>query len=194
MAEKHDVTVLAIDLSSNMVNIGLERANEIGDHRVQFEIADATKREYAPESYDVIYSRDTILHIEDKRSLFANFYKWLKPGGKVLISDYCCGEGNHSDAYTKYVKQRGYHVVTVKAYGKILKDVGFINVRADDKKELFTSVLQREVNQAKSIREDFIQEFSQEDYDAIVNGWQDKLVRVEQGDQAWGLFYAEKPQ
>ena len=34
MAQKYDVTVLAIDLSSNMVNIGLERANEIGDNRV----------------------------------------------------------------------------------------------------------------------------------------------------------------
>ena len=34
MAEKYDVTVLGMDLSSNMVNIGLERANEIGDNRV----------------------------------------------------------------------------------------------------------------------------------------------------------------
>ena len=34
MAEKHDVTVLAMDLSANMINIGLERANEIGDLRV----------------------------------------------------------------------------------------------------------------------------------------------------------------
>ena len=41
---------------------------------VQFEIADATKREYQPESFDVIYSRDTILHIPDKLALFQKFY------------------------------------------------------------------------------------------------------------------------
>jgi len=41
--------------------------------QVQFEICDATKRDYAPGSFDVIYSRDTILHINDKRALFASF-------------------------------------------------------------------------------------------------------------------------
>jgi phosphoethanolamine N-methyltransferase len=30
------------------------------------------------------------------------------------------------------------------------------------------------------------------DYDYLVQGWKDKLVRCEQGDQKWGFFYAEK--
>lgn len=39
----------------------------------------------------------------------------------------------------------------------------------------------------------FFQEFSREDYDDIVGGWKDKLVRTAAGDQRWGVFYAEKP-
>ena len=42
--------------------------------QVQFEVADVTKREFAAESFDVIFSRDTILHIEDKHKLFSSFY------------------------------------------------------------------------------------------------------------------------
>ena len=42
--------------------------------QVVFEVADTTKREFSEESFDVIYSRDTILHIKDKKSLFANFF------------------------------------------------------------------------------------------------------------------------
>lgn len=38
--------------------------------QVTFEIADITSCELAPESYDVVYSRDTILHIHDKPALF----------------------------------------------------------------------------------------------------------------------------
>lgn len=45
--------------------------------------------------------------------------KWLKPGGKVLISDYCCSEGPHSDKFKAYVKQRGYHLLSPAAYGKV---------------------------------------------------------------------------
>jgi Methyltransferase domain len=38
--------------------------------QVSFEIADCTTAEFQPESYDVIYSRDTLLHIHEKPALF----------------------------------------------------------------------------------------------------------------------------
>lgn len=41
--------------------------------QVQFEVCDATKCKYAAETFDIIYSRDTILHISDKRDLFTKF-------------------------------------------------------------------------------------------------------------------------
>jgi len=42
--------------------------------QVQFEVGDVTKREFPAESFDVIFSRDTILHIEDKLALFTSFH------------------------------------------------------------------------------------------------------------------------
>ncbi|XXG80016.1 hypothetical protein AAC387_Pa09g0972 [Persea americana] len=48
------------------------------------EVADCTKKSYPDNAFDVIYSCDTILHIQDKPALFRTFYKWLKPGGKML--------------------------------------------------------------------------------------------------------------
>lgn len=44
---------------------------------------------------------------------------WLKPGGKLLISDYCCGDGNHSEEFKNYVKQRGYILYPPSQYGKV---------------------------------------------------------------------------
>jgi len=37
-----------------------------------------------------------------------------------------------------------------------------------------------------------LQEFSETDYDVIINEWKDKLVKCGQGDQRWGLFLAKK--
>ena len=73
------VKVVSVDLSSNMTQIGQQRAQEagVGSDQVVFEIADATKREYPDESFDVVYSRDTILHIADKLALFGKFYVCL---------------------------------------------------------------------------------------------------------------------
>ena len=45
--------------------------------------------------------------------------KWLKPGGRLLISDYCCLDGTWSDEFTEYVNQRGYILLSVSQYGKV---------------------------------------------------------------------------
>ncbi|MCL7036596.1 hypothetical protein MKW94_016084, partial [Papaver nudicaule] len=63
LAENFAAEVFGIDLSINMVSIALERA--IGRKcSVEFEVADCTKKPYPDETFDVIYSRDTILHIQ----------------------------------------------------------------------------------------------------------------------------------
>ena len=57
----------------------------------------------------------------------------------------------------------------------------------------FEASLKRELESAQQGRSDFVTEFSEKDYEAIVGGWQDKLVRVAEGTQKWGLFTAVKP-
>ncbi|KAL3335456.1 hypothetical protein AABB24_031598, partial [Solanum stoloniferum] len=189
MAEKYDVHVVGIDLSVNMITLAFERA--IGQKcAVEFEVADCTVKTYPEGSFDVVYSRDTILHIQDKPSLFRSFYKWLKPGGRVLISDYCKKAGPASEDFAAYIKQRGYDLHDVEAYGQMLRDAGFNEVIAEDRTEQFMKVLQKELDIVENERESFIQEFSEQDYNDIVGGWKAKLVRSSSGEQRWGLFFA----
>ncbi|KAI5660278.1 hypothetical protein M9H77_29071 [Catharanthus roseus] len=191
MAEEYDVHVVGIDLSVNMVSFALERAIGL-KCAVEFEVADCTKKEYPNGTFDVIYSRDTILHIQDKPALFKSFYKWLKPGGKVLITDYCRKSGSPSEEFAKYIKQRGYDLHDVETYGQMLRDAGFEDVIAEDRTEQFISVLQRELDTVEKEKDTFIQDFSEEDYNDIVGGWKSKLIRSSAGEQRWGLFIAKK--
>ena len=59
--------------------------NNISDE-ITFEHANALIRDFEEGEFDVIYSRDCIIHIREKADLFARFYKWLKPGGRLVIS------------------------------------------------------------------------------------------------------------
>ncbi|KAG8476200.1 hypothetical protein CXB51_033143 [Gossypium anomalum] len=204
MAKEFGVYVVGIDLSINMISFALERANGL-NCSVEFEVADCTTKTYPDNSFDVIYSRDTILHIQDKPALFRYFYKWLKPGGKVLISDYCKSAGASSPEFAEYINQRGYDLHDVRAYGQMLKDAGFDQVIAEDRTdqaspdrvgfssiEIFIQVLQRELDKVEKDKDTFITDFSQEDYDDIVGGWKAKLIRTRSGEQRWGLFIANK--
>ena len=40
----------------------------------------------------MIYSRDSLLHVEDKPVLLRRMLKWLRPGGRLLVTDYCCSD------------------------------------------------------------------------------------------------------
>ncbi|KAK9208981.1 hypothetical protein WN944_001342 [Citrus x changshan-huyou] len=191
MADKFDVHVVGIDLSINMISFALERAIGL-KCSVEFEVADCTKKTYPENSFDVIYSRDTILHIQDKPALFKSFFKWLKPGGTVLISDYCKSFGTPSLEFSEYIKQRGYDLHDVKSYGQMLKDAGFVDIIAEDRTEQFMQVLQHELDAIEKDKDAFIKDFSEEDYNDIVGGWKAKLIRTSAGEQRWGLFLAKK--
>jgi len=202
MAKKYAVTVHGMDLSANMISIAMERQLNIlaqGDRsaaKVVFELSDATERVFRSNSFHAIYSRDTILHIQDKASLFASFYTWTKPGGRLLISDYCCGQEDRSlwsEHFTQYVKQRGYQLHTVQEYGKILEGAGYCDVEAIDVTDYLVERCEEELKRIQPLQPEFVKEFSQADYDYLVEGWKSKIARCLQGDQRWGLFIAKKP-
>ncbi len=52
-----------VDLATNSICIAWERAQKYPNLKVRFEIADITKHEFPAEYFDIVYSRDTILHL-----------------------------------------------------------------------------------------------------------------------------------
>jgi hypothetical protein len=57
--------------------------------------------------------------MQDKPTLFRSFYKWLKPGGQLLITDYCKSAGIPSSEFAEYIKEGGYHIHDLKEYEQV---------------------------------------------------------------------------
>lgn len=38
----------------------------------------------------------------------------------------------------------------------------------------------------------FFQKFSESEFESLAESWESKIERSKQGDQRWGIFYAEK--
>ncbi|KAL0796972.1 hypothetical protein Bca101_068349 [Brassica carinata] len=51
---------------------------------------------------------------QEKQALFRTFFKWFKPRGKFLISDYCKSSETPSPEISEYIKQRGYDLHDVQ--------------------------------------------------------------------------------
>ena len=50
--------------------------------------------------------------------------EWLKPGGQIMVSEYVHGKNhpNHPEEYIEYVKQRGYQLLNIADYVKVLTE------------------------------------------------------------------------
>merc|ERR1711953_811536 len=122
-------------------------------HLVSFRFLDATLAEFPENYFDCVYTRDAVMHIAEKELMYSKVLKWLKLGGKLVISE-----------YVQYIEDRGYQLVTVQEYGNVLKKVGFKNVQAIDKTAEFISILKMEMDKFKPTKDKFIREFSLKDY------------------------------
>lgn len=198
LVQKFGVEVLGIDLSANMFTIAIERAtSQTMVHpsgAVYFEVSDCRTREFEDSSFDAIYSRDALLHIHDKQSLLNKMYRWLKPGGQILITDYCRSGSTPSIEFATYIEKRGYDLRPVEEYGHLFKEAGFIQVVAEDATDsVFVPSLLRELERGEARKVEILQEFSEEDYQTLVSGWKDKITRARVGEQKWGIFFAKKP-
>jgi phosphoethanolamine N-methyltransferase len=147
-AESLGATVHGIDLGEKGYGLAQQELKQRNEERVacgreklnvSFALQDCTEATFEPESFDVIYSRDTFVHLsaESKAKVFANCYKWLKPNGKICIADYSLGRnsdetGFPTPSFAMYLQARDYHMYTSKQYSEALQTAGFEGVRAQD--------------------------------------------------------------
>lgn len=76
--------VVAIDLSSNMIEVAKQRSRQFSN--IDFQVADVSQWEPTAEQFDVIVSIATLHHLPVE-SLLPNLKAALKPGGRLVILD-----------------------------------------------------------------------------------------------------------
>uniref|UniRef100_A0A1I7X0X5 phosphoethanolamine N-methyltransferase n=1 Tax=Heterorhabditis bacteriophora TaxID=37862 RepID=A0A1I7X0X5_HETBA len=196
VAKEYGVHVTGIDLSSNMLAVALDRVQRDKDTRVKYSICDALVYNFEPNSFDYVFSRDCIQHISDTEALFKIIYNALKPGGKVLITMYGVGYGELSESFKSYVAHRNYFLKNLKQIYEVVSiahKVGFSNIVTENMTGRFKEILDEERSRVENNKEEFLQKFSQKEYDSLVNGWNSKLQYIADDNHNWNLFLTEKP-
>ena len=192
LAKRFGAHVTGIDLAPEMVAIAHERAKEWNaPDTVKFIIGDILKTEF-PEPFDVVWSRDALMHLHDKPTLFKRLHDLLTPGGYLVVTDYARGVGAGSPEFQAYVKSTGYHLVDPAAYGKLLEGAGFVDVDVEDATDKFIDIMKREAARLKANPADFVGMFSESDLAYLVDRWAMKDGFCKAGDMKWGIYKARR--
>ena len=82
---------------------------------------------FAPGSFDVVFSKDSIVHIPDKHALMAEVFRVLKPGGWFLASDWLIGTDEISPLMAEYIAAEGldFGMSTPMRYQEAMAAAGF---------------------------------------------------------------------
>ena len=79
-------SVLAIDISPDLVAVARDRAASAGAEEVELVEADAATHPYDPEAFDVIVSRNGLMFFNDPDAALANLARALRPGGRLVFT------------------------------------------------------------------------------------------------------------
>ena len=83
MSRAYGAVVTGVDILPRMVDLATQRAKERGLSGVTFVHGDILELDMPSAAYDLVYSRDAFLYIEDKAALFRKLYGLLRTSSRT---------------------------------------------------------------------------------------------------------------
>ena len=86
LAQRLDLDVVGVDLDSEQITAA--NAATAADGSVRFLVADAARLPFADGEFDLVYTNKTTHHVPDWQHALAEMARVLKPGGRLVYSDF----------------------------------------------------------------------------------------------------------
>ena len=117
------------------------------------------------ESFDVVFSKDSIIHIHDKGALFREIYRILRPGGCIAMSDWYRSEKPLTEEMTEWLEPWGsdFTMTPIQNDINLIESAGFVDTAILDRNAWFAECSRELVDHMRGLGYDTLVETVGED-------------------------------
>lgn len=198
--------VLARDFGARVTGVDIEkelvrRANELMARegvggRVECKLVEPGPLPFPGDSFDVVFGKDSWIHIEDKPAFFAEVYRVLKPGGLLIAGDWMRSDKPYGKDMEYFFEMEGltYHMDTIENYGAIIRGAGFVDVELEDIADEYRVQAHREYQDMQGrLKQPMIDALGADGQAYYEEDWRSLTVVLDNGELRPGRFWARKP-
>lgn len=152
---------------------------------------------FPPATFDLVFSKDSIVHIADKHALMAEVFRVLRPGGLFVASDWLIGHnGAPSPEMAAYISAEGldFGMASPARYGDAMEKAGFLDVKIASRNAWYRKAARKELDRlkgpvgeaaAKLVGRDFV--------DENIGIWSRMIPVLDSGEHCPTHLKARKP-
>lgn len=148
-------------------------------------------------SLDIVFSKDSIIHVPNKEWLASEAFRVLRPGGWFVASDWLIShDGEPTPEMAHYIETEdlGFAMASPNRYRKALEAAGFVEVKLINRNLWYRDQARAELARLTGPgRAAFEEIVGAEEVDIQINTWKTMLPLVDSGEHCPHFFRGRKP-
>jgi phosphoethanolamine N-methyltransferase len=134
-------TVVGIDVEKKLVDLANHYLTRHAlENRIKYQLVDPGPLPFPDETFDAVFSKDAIIHVQDKYALYSEAFRVTRPGGRLFVSDWLRGEGDEFDSTVERFAEASGHdftLVSLREIGEIVRKLGFVDIDLTDRRDWY---------------------------------------------------------
>lgn len=189
--------VIGLDIERPLVERARAYAARAGlAERVDFRLTAPGPLPLPDAHVDLVYSSGAFTQIDDKESLFAECFRVLKPGGRLVVYDWMKPDGPPSDDMLYFYQMEGltYAMRSLEAHEGLLRGAGFVDIQLEDCSDWYRGEARAEWERMKGeLYPVMADRLGKEGADHFVEDWRSMVVVLDKGELRPGRYRARRP-